>query len=118
MQAGDQVLVLLPSSTSKLQCVYNVVQQVNKANYCIRMHDKQKELKTYSNQLTQRVELQPINLMEEQKLRDEEEIPVNPVWKADARSICSVSHVWKPTPGKGKKELEKLCRSIQTLIFM
>ena len=46
-QTGDQVLVLLPTSTSKLtaqwQGPYTVVEQVGKVNYRIRMPDRRKK---------------------------------------------------------------------------
>ena len=76
-QADDQVLVLLPSSTGKLlaqwQSPYEVVCQVNKVNYCIRMHDKRKKLKTFHINLLKEwnAPVQSVNLMEEQETQNE-----------------------------------------------
>ena len=110
-QAGDQVLVLLPSSTSKLlaqwQGPYEVVRQVNKVNYCIRMHDKRKKLKTFHINLLKEwnVPVQSVNLMEEQEIHDEGEIPV---WEADTRSTVQQVKFGSQLQPKEKEELQKL----------
>ena len=71
-QTHDQVLVLFPSSTSKLlaqwQGPYEVVQQVNKVNYHVGMHDKRKKLRTfYINFIKEwNAPVMSVNLMEEQ----------------------------------------------------
>ena len=71
-QTHDQVLVLFPSSTSKLlaqwQGPYEVVQQVNKVNYHIGMHDKRKKLRTFHINFIKEwnAPVMSVNLMEEQ----------------------------------------------------
>ena len=110
-QAGDQVLVLLPSSTSKLlaqwQGPYEVVRQVNKVNYCIRMHDKRKKLKTFHINLLKEwnAPVQAVNLMEEQQVQDEEEIPV---WEADASSTVQQVKFGNQLQPTEKEKLEKV----------
>ena len=83
---------------SKLwQGPYEVVQQVNKVNkvnYCIRQME---ETQNFSHQSG----MQLVNLMEEQEMHDEGEIPV---WEADTRStVQQLSQVWKLTPAKRKR---------------
>ena len=50
-EPGDQVLILLPSSSSKLlaqwQGPYEVVKKVGKVNYMVRLHDRRKKDRTY-----------------------------------------------------------------------
>ena len=110
-QAGDQVLVLLPSSTSKLlaqwQGPYEVVRQVNKVNYRIRMYDKRKKLKTFHINLLKEwnAPVQSVNLMEEQEIHDEGEIPV---WEADTRSTVQQVKFGSQLQPKEKEELQKL----------
>ena len=102
-QTGDQVLVLLPNSTSKLlaqwQGLYEVVQQVNKVNYCIRMHDKPKKLGTFHINLLKKwnAPVESVNLMEEQEVQEEE----IPVWEVDSR----VPHAYSEAV---KSELEEM----------
>ena len=103
--------MLLPSSTSKLlaqwQGPYEVVRQVNKVNYCIRIHHKWKKFKTFHINLLKEwnAPVQSVNLMEEQEIHDEGEIPV---WKADTRSTVQQVKFGSQLQPKEKEELQNL----------
>ena len=51
LKAGDLVLILLPTTTSKLtaqwQGPYEVIKPVGKVNFLIRMHDRRKKLRVF-----------------------------------------------------------------------
>ena len=100
-QAGDQVLVLLPSLISKLlaqwQDPYEVIRQVNKVNYCIRMHNKRRKLKTFYINILKDWNAS-VQSMEEQNIHDG-------VWEADTRCTAQQVKFGSQLQPKGKEEL-------------
>ena len=80
--AGDQVLVLLPTSTSKLTAQWQgpcqVIRKVGKVNYCIKMHDRRQKHKIFHiNKLRKwHTPTEPAFYMEDVQGQDKEDIPL------------------------------------------
>ena len=86
-QAGDQVLILLPTDTKKLraqwQGPYKVTKRIGRVNYQVRLHDRRKQLRVFHiNMLRKWHQPQSENYLV-QEVNESDEIPV---WQEEGKS--------------------------------
>ena len=113
---GDSVLVLLPTSTSKLiaqwQGPYEVKRRIGKLNYEVDMCDKQKRKRIFHvNMLRQWHRRSHTSYLAEEVIREEYEDEDIPLWDGGESDTQPVIN--KELSGKQKGELGKLLKEFQ-----
>ena len=107
-QAGDQVLVLLPTSTSKLtaqwQGPYNVIRAMGRVNYLVDMHDRQKRKRVFHINMLRKWHIPTSVGYLAQEVADHEMEEEVPTWDGG----CGQPKVGRQLDEKQKRELSDL----------
>ena len=94
-EVGDTVLVLLPTSTSKLlawwQGPYQITKRVSLVNYQVDMHDRRKRFRVFHVNMLKAYHIRPPThtncFMNEEGIEEESEVPLwNDVAKEDPKT--------------------------------
>ena len=110
-QAGDLVLVLLPTSTSKLmaqwQGPYQVIRRVGKVDYRIKMHDRRQKYKVFHVNMLRKwhTPAEPVYYMDDPQGHSEDDLPV---WEKDEGSRVEEVKVGSQLLGDQQEQLTHL----------
>ena len=116
---GDQVLVLLPTSTNKLlaewQGPYQVSKQVGEVNYQIDMHDRRKRKRIFHVNMLRpwHVPTDVSYMAEEVPVTELEEVPV---WRESDNENMSKPQLGKKLSQQQRTDLETLLKSFADVI--
>ena len=120
-QMGDQVLVLLPTETSKLlakwQGPYQVLRRVGKVDYLVDMHDRRKRKRVLHINMLQKWHKPTVtatSYMADELPGDREETEV-PVWNEDDGSDPKLT-IGSQLTGDERKELEELLQRYASVL--
>lgn len=89
-KTGDQVLILLPTDTKKLQAQwqgpYEVTKRIGKVNYQVKLHDRRKKLRIFHiNLLRSWYQPQSENYLVQEVREEMNESDEIPVWREEGR---------------------------------
>ena len=112
-QAGDMVLLLLPTSTSKLmaqwQGPFSVVKKVGQVNYLIEMPNRRKSRRIYHTNLLKKWETPSVGCYSAEEVEEED----FPDWKADQQALPKVGSQLSP---QQKEDLHKIFTEFEDVL--
>ncbi len=112
-QAGDMVLLLLPTSTSKLmaqwQGPFSVVKKVGQVNYLIEMPNRRKSRRIYHTNLLKKWETPSVGCYSAEEVEEED----FPDWKADQQALPKVG---SQMSSQQKEDLHKIFTEFEDVL--